>query len=672
MKFVEQYIEKSVGGKYLEVIEILGFKFKFKTKYINLCKDYEALYSFVNNKTTIVNLPKATGKLREKQLEIYELLKIIKRICKENSLTFWLDGGTLLGAYRHKGFIPWDDDIDICMLREDYQKILPLLENFFDKKNSLYYVRQRAKNLNYYQLRIVSKHNYSAGLDIFPVDFYYRNNLSEDEKIEIDNKIKKAKELFDKKWNKKELTKIEIIQAKKDLLEYRDKYILDLPKCSKNNSSLFFGIDFLYHPNKHLIMNNDLVLPLKYLEFEGEQWPVPNKVESYLENLYGNYMEIPKSQNLTNLEFKKYSCCVCGGGNLAHATVGELGNCEYINEINVLTRRPQLWSENMDVYYGDNFHNKTCINKVTDDFKVLKHTDLIILTIPTNVRFDYLLKLKKYINPKAIIITMPSIGGVNFFLEYYFPTNPHFCFQRVPYICRIIEYGHSVNTDIKKYVEFYCSKNCDKKEQYEVEKLFKMNFKKLNSFWTILLSNSNPILHIAGMCEILDDNEYPYSYAKKLYDLWNDNTSKLAIDMDNELKEIMELVHCSEYKNLLEYYCVNSYSELTLKLKSIESFKNILCPLRQNDDKYVLDVSSRYLIEDIPYGTCFIKYVAVILGIKTPCIDYAIRKLQPFLGVEYVDKLGNFNVENWMQSLGFSRKFLKYLQNKIKENLQLD
>ena len=61
-------------------------------------------------------------KLTLKEIKNIELSILISfdRFCKENSLTYYLAGGTLLGAIRHKGFIPWDDDIDVCMPRKDY------------------------------------------------------------------------------------------------------------------------------------------------------------------------------------------------------------------------------------------------------------------------------------------------------------------------------------------------------------------------------------------------------------------------------------------------------------------------------------------------------------------------------------------------------------------------
>lgn len=274
------------------IFRFTGIKLSIRRKNWKLFREIDLQRELIVNNIRINELKPITGEMREYQLLCLDILKKVKGICIKNNFKYWLDSGTLLGAYRHRGFIPWDDDIDLCMLREEYDKILPLLKEEF-KNDDKFFVRERDKKENNFQIRIRYKEK-NIGLDIFPVDFYLKSKLSDKEKKEVTNKIKIATNLLNKKYSiKRELSYRKIQEAKKYLLKIQKEIVLNnqTPSCEK--PALFFGIDFPSDA-KELIFEYDVVFPLKEMVFENETYFVPNNVEVYLKNFYTNYMEYPQ------------------------------------------------------------------------------------------------------------------------------------------------------------------------------------------------------------------------------------------------------------------------------------------------------------------------------------------------------------------------------------------
>ena len=108
------------------ILRIMGIKIKFPKQEIIKIKKQLPYETYKLNNADIKTIPPANGQLRDIQLANLALLKELDYVCKKNNIDYWIDFGTLLGAVRHKGFIPWDDDIDTGMLRADYNEIVDI------------------------------------------------------------------------------------------------------------------------------------------------------------------------------------------------------------------------------------------------------------------------------------------------------------------------------------------------------------------------------------------------------------------------------------------------------------------------------------------------------------------------------------------------------------------
>jgi len=259
---------------------IFGIKIKvLKPQFKNLHEQY-SIYS------TASEIPQAQGLLRQVQLGNLAILKMVDKICRENKLEYWLDFGTLLGAVRHKGFIPWDDDIDIGMLRDDYEKFISILSQLDDSK---IFVQFSSNGKNKCFVKVRYKGLNTAFIDIFPYDIYYTKTNAEQKK-KLHDKITKIKNRL-----KRSLFKIN------DNNKLREKFkkitreeIQENKECSiENKPSVFWGIDFP-HGWKNRVYDWENIFPLKEIVFEDIKLPCPYNPDFVLTNVYGDYMQIPK------------------------------------------------------------------------------------------------------------------------------------------------------------------------------------------------------------------------------------------------------------------------------------------------------------------------------------------------------------------------------------------
>lgn len=276
-------------------IKIFGIKIKFpKWRYYKL-KKQNSFYEYKSKNLDITKIPKAEGFLRDIQLANLYLLKELDYVCRKNNISYWLDGGTLLGAVRHKGFIPWDDDIDVGMLSCDYDRIIKAFKQSSRDKNIYAQYCRNDKNKDICIIKICHKKCKHIFVDIFPFYFYPHE-------LDSENQCKKTKDI--KKIRKKNEKLLKSLKTKKELINMHKEIMQQIiPQYVENGTNLVWGIQY-NHQWKNWFTNYDVVYPLKTIKFEGYEFYSMNKPEEFLSRVYGNYMNYPSKITFGHSAYK--------------------------------------------------------------------------------------------------------------------------------------------------------------------------------------------------------------------------------------------------------------------------------------------------------------------------------------------------------------------------------
>lgn len=321
--------------------------------------------------------------------------------------------------------------------------------------------------------------------------------------------------------------------------------------------------------------------------------------------------------------------CICGGGNLGHVTAGFLAAQDDLR-VSLLTTKPDSWSQYLEVVdvNGKTYRGK--IERISSEPKdVIPETNIVLVCLPGFAIHDVLCSIEPYLDNKTWVGTVVSSTGFFFEAMKVLPKNqPLFGFQRVPFISRVINYGHVA--ELKGYKESLsvAVEQTDRKEEVRatLEKLFMTPTKLLDSYYEVSLSNSNPLLHTARLYTMWKDWKPSMDYDEnpQFYSDWTVEAAQLLIDMDEEFQGLLKKIGLKKgsIPPVLTYYESKDAISLTNKLHSIPAFKGILSPMIVNQfGKYEPDFSSRYFIEDFPYGMRFIIETAEKYGVNISNIN---------------------------------------------------
>ena len=243
-----------------------------------------------------------------------KILKYLIKICEKNNLTYFLYGGTLIGAVRHQGFVPWDDDIDVIMFREDFEKLNEILEkNIDDKYRFMNVLNDESYHYTWGRLLLKNtlfKEWWADQVDYTPnifIDIFILDNIP-------NNKFKR----FIHRWTcylLNMLSSYSLIKQENDskikrIIQHTVYYTIKIlpispysikKRCVKSftkyqNENCEEVCDFPSSGIMPISFKTDW-FPLKKVKFEDIEVNIPNNYDKILKMEYGEYMELPPEES---------------------------------------------------------------------------------------------------------------------------------------------------------------------------------------------------------------------------------------------------------------------------------------------------------------------------------------------------------------------------------------
>lgn len=367
----------------------------------------------------------------------------------------------------------------------------------------------------------------------------------------------------------------------------------------------------------------------------------------------------------------KKQLVVCGGGSSSHTLIPFLKDSDF--EVSVYTSRPEKWSKTIELEWHDpsgkvlgEYSGE--IKLASNDPKVLfPEADYVVFCMPVHKYRVALQEIAPFLNKEKTVFvgTVYGQGGWNWMVDeirkQYGLTNiVTFAFGLIPWICRLIEYGHKGVTYGCKAVNYaatYPSSYFDQvnKEFFDVvcHKWFgKGETEQSDNFLSLTLSVDNQIIHTSRCLGLYkawgktwdSKEDVPWFYRD-----YDDLSANLLADLDKDYSKVRDAIRKlhpeKDFRHMLDYLALERFSYQSQNTDVKESFVtsqtlvSIQTPVVQNEEgTWEVDRNHRFFLDDIYYGNCIAKWMAEQLGIETPTIDEILRWAQDVRGERFIDE----------------------------------
>lgn len=352
---------------------------------------------------------------------------------------------------------------------------------------------------------------------------------------------------------------------------------------------------------------------------------------------------------------------ICGGGSSAHTLIPFLKDS--IFDVSIYTSKPEFWRHRIDLEWHDS--EGKVMGRYSGALKMASNNpqeliptaDYIVFCMPVHNYRVCLHEIAPYINKKKTVFigTMYGQGGFNWMVDEIkrlqsLENIVTFAFGLLPWICRIIEYGHIGVTYGGKAVNYAA---CYPKSFFKQlnEELFenicykwfgKGHTEQSDSFLSLTLSVDNQIIHTSrcfGLYKVYGSTWKRKEDVPMFYRDYDDVSARLLTDLDSDYTVIREGIKRrfpnKDFKYMMDYLSLERFSYQSHNTDVLETFVNsqtlvsIATPVVENEDGlWEIDRNHRFFLDDIYYGNCIAKWIGERLGEKTPTLDAILRWAQ--------------------------------------------